>query len=532
LTRLLDLSARDRHFAHAFGNQHRVLAFGGKLCPLDGQPKMEGFLLCCSGRLSTSRSAEFQAELAVRVTSAGWEATHASWKRDGAVITLASGETTANSQILHIVLTIDDPDETSYRRVFGYLSNQVVALSENCDPHVSASELPATRGVVARLLSDKDLADEMDGRRVAVYTGAGVSRASGIPTFDGDGSLTNAFPLMDIFPGAVFEWMVDRPQDLMSVVGNFQTALFTSQPNAAHYAIAQLERICAIPVVVTNNFDHLHELAGSRHVHHTHQEGASMKLEEIDMLVITGVSTDEHGLIDRLRSEGAKIVAIGPQPPSYLFESDSFVEGIAEEIFPSIVEHTIRARKDRSRPYPPPCTKDEFTRLVMRVSANAPHPHSKIHGETHWRRVASIGAHLATQDPTGDPWLVLLFALFHDSQRHVDGDDPEHGARAADLLRRMEGTLFTLSESRRCLLESACISHTLGEVSREPTTGLCWDSDRLDLWRCGIAPDPQYLSRGVALAPATITWTKEEHDIDLPWPALYDLYAQITDPIS
>lgn len=521
------LPASDRHFAHSFGNQHRVLAFGGKLLPHDGQLEIAGFVLSCSGRLATAQTAKFHAELNLRLTSGGWRSAGNSWKQDRAVLALASGEATASSQILHIVLTIDDPDETTYRRVFGHVSKQTAALSRNLDQQSSGLESTPAQGVAARLLSVTSLAREMNSHRVMVYTGAGVSLASGIATFDGDGSLTKVFPLMDSFPGIVLDWMIDRPQELMSVLGHFQTALLSSKPNAAHHAIAQLERLGPVVTVVTNNFDHLHEAAGSRQVFRTHEGGASKESEKIDLLVVTGVSTDEYGLVDRLRTAGVNVVAIGPRPPGYLTPGDGFVEGIAEEVFPSVVRHISNVRRREARSLPPPCTSGEFSRLARAVSSKAPHPNSKVHGDSHWRRVAFIAAHLASRVPGGDPWLALLFALFHDSQRHTDGEDPEHGARAADLVRQLEGTLFELSAPRRSLLERACVAHALGEISCDPTVGLCWDSDRLDLWRCGIAPDPEYLSTAAALEPTTREWASQNHGASVSWSALYDLYSNL-----
>src|SRR5690606_8923116 len=54
-----------------------------------------------------------------------------------------------------------------------------------------------------------------------------------------------------------------------------------------------------------------------------------------------------------------------------------------------------------------------------------------IHGVAHWARVRFHGVSLARELglDTGVP---RLFAILHDSQRRYEGDDPEHGPRAAD----------------------------------------------------------------------------------------------------
>ena len=44
------------------------------------------------------------------------------------------------------------------------------------------------------------------------------------------------------------------------------------------------------------------------------------------------------------------------------------------------------------------------------------------------------------------------------------------------------------------LLAFACEEHTNGGIGPDPTVGVCWDADRLNLWRVGIIPDPRFLS--------------------------------------
>ena len=44
--------------------------------------------------------------------------------------------------------------------------------------------------------------------------------------------------------------------------------------------------------------------------------------------------------------------------------------------------------------------------------------------------------------------------------------------------------------------------------SNDITIQSCWDSDRLDLWRAGIEPDPKYLYTETAKELKTISWAK------------------------
>ena len=100
-------------------------------------------------------------------------------------------------------------------------------------------------------------------RRVVVFTGAGVSADSGIPTFRGAGGLWREFRPEELAtpqafrrdPALVWEWYEWR-RDLIR----------KAQPNAAHNAVARLTDA----VVVTQNVDALHARAGSRDVIELH----------------------------------------------------------------------------------------------------------------------------------------------------------------------------------------------------------------------------------------------------------------------
>jgi HD superfamily phosphodiesterase len=82
---------------------------------------------------------------------------------------------------------------------------------------------------------------------------------------------------------------------------------------------------------------------------------------------------------------------------------------------------------------------DGFADLISDVHARSPLVHSKAHGDHHWRLVAWTGYQLLQQLTRVDPLVVLLFGLFHDSQRENEYDDPEHGRRGGELARELLG---------------------------------------------------------------------------------------------
>ncbi|RSD11506.1 SIR2 family NAD-dependent protein deacylase [Amycolatopsis eburnea] len=98
-------------------------------------------------------------------------------------------------------------------------------------------------------------------RLVGVLTGAGISTASGIPDYRGpDGvwtrspSAVNAFTLTNFMADAVV-----RKEFWRSYTGH---AAWRAEPNAAHRALADLDRAGTAVRVLTQNVDGLHQRAG------------------------------------------------------------------------------------------------------------------------------------------------------------------------------------------------------------------------------------------------------------------------------
>lgn len=130
-----------------------------------------------------------------------------------------------------------------------------------------------------------------------------------------------------------------------------------------------------------------------------------------------------------------------------------------------------------------------------------------IHGPSHWGRVRLNGLFLADQYGA-NAHVVELFALLHDSQRHNEWRDPDHGKRAASWARELNGQFFDADESELELLSLACELHSDGALEADLTVQCCWDADRLDLWRVGVKPDPRYLCTPMArrIALGDVGW--------------------------
>jgi uncharacterized protein len=138
--------------------------------------------------------------------------------------------------------------------------------------------------------------------------------------------------------------------------------------------------------------------------------------------------------------------------------------------------------------------------LIARVRSEFALSWDGIHGVAHWARVRDTGLRLARL--TGaNPQVVALFAFLHDAKRVNDGRDLDHGKRAAEFTRSLQGSLIALPDEDLDLLTFACEYHTDGLTEAHVTVQTCWDADRLDLGRIGIRPNPRYLCTSAATEP-------------------------------
>lgn len=105
---------------------------------------------------------------------------------------------------------------------------------------------------------------------IVILTGAGISKESGLDTFrDADGVWAR-YSMEDVCSPQGF---ARNPALVHEFYNNRRSALAGVSPNAAHHALARLEREWKGEVlVVTQNVDDLHERAGSRNLIHMHGE--------------------------------------------------------------------------------------------------------------------------------------------------------------------------------------------------------------------------------------------------------------------
>ena len=112
-------------------------------------------------------------------------------------------------------------------------------------------------------------------KKIVVLTGAGVSAESGVSTFRDSDGLWEQHKVEDV---ASIEGWYRNPSLVLEFYNARRSQLAQVRPNAAHYAIAELEKDYDV-TVITQNVDNLHERAGSTRLIHLHGELTKVRPE-------------------------------------------------------------------------------------------------------------------------------------------------------------------------------------------------------------------------------------------------------------
>jgi NAD-dependent deacetylase len=249
---------------------------------------------------------------------------------------------------------------------------------------------PIPDSLISRLLA---------AERITIFTGAGVSAESGVPTFRGNEGLWKKFKPEELAnltafmknPDLVWEWYQAR-----------RTIIGSVQPNAGHRALAEMEGLFPACALITQNVDNLHRRAGSRNIFELHGniernycltcgtrytgpelpqtgtvprcsragcnglirpdvvwfgemlpedewEGAVRASASADVFLSIGTSGAVYpaaSLPLMAKQQGAWLVEINPEPTPLTPSADLFLQGLSGEILPAIVR-TLNERRDQ-----------------------------------------------------------------------------------------------------------------------------------------------------------------------------------------
>ena len=155
-----------------------------------------------------------------------------------------------------------------------------------------------------------------------------------------------------------------------------------------------------------------------------------------------------------------------------------------------------------------------------------------LHGVAHWWRVRH-NAQLLAPALGASVKVARLFAIFHDSHRQDDDEDPQHGPRAAAWLAQLRSgdmtahgaceatrqVIVALTHAEFSNLHQACLLHTGSRHHPDATVAACFTADRLDLSRVGIRPDPAWMPVPTHLVDDTFIEAAMQRELlGLAWP--------------
>jgi NAD-dependent deacetylase len=224
--------------------------------------------------------------------------------------------------------------------------------------------------------------------RLFMLTGAGISAESGLATFRGAGGLWNGHRVEEV---ATPEAWQSNPELVWRFYSMRRRAALAAEPNAAHRAIAAIERKLGNRFYLcTQNVDDLHERAGSERVHHMHGSlfqsrcvlcerpfpdkafyetaaslpkcadcGASIRpnvvwfgevpialdgiyreLNRATVLLVVGTSGAAYpaaGLVQVANQRGIRSVYVGPEEPLNADAFDQIMLGSATQVLPDLL---------------------------------------------------------------------------------------------------------------------------------------------------------------------------------------------------
>jgi len=117
------------------------------------------------------------------------------------------------------------------------------------------------------LISEQLIDILKNAKRVAVLTGAGVSAESGVPTFRGTDGLWKRFSPEEL---ASFDAFMRNPELVWEWYQYRRSLIYDIKPNTGHYALAEMEDLFDDFILITQNVDGLHQVAGSKKIIELH----------------------------------------------------------------------------------------------------------------------------------------------------------------------------------------------------------------------------------------------------------------------
>lgn len=158
-----------------------------------------------------------------------------------------------------------------------------------------------------------------NSKQLVAFTGAGLSAESGIPTYRGAGGLWSKY---DPSKYADINYFMQDPSYYWNFFKEVRYPILKdAQPNAAHFALAELEKQGKLILSITQNIDGLLQIAGQENVCELHGNTRKIKclncdkkypMEEIYQLLDEKLPPDCPGCKGLLKPD---VVLFGEQLP-------------------------------------------------------------------------------------------------------------------------------------------------------------------------------------------------------------------------
>lgn len=116
----------------------------------------------------------------------------------------------------------------------------------------------------------------LQSRYAVALTGAGISVESGIPDFRSPGGLWSRYDPMEF--GYIDSFRAN-PGRVWKMLLEMDELLRQANPNPAHFALAELEKLGLLKGVITQNVDSLHQRAGSLNVIEFHGHNRTLRCD-------------------------------------------------------------------------------------------------------------------------------------------------------------------------------------------------------------------------------------------------------------
>lgn len=168
-------------------------------------------------------------------------------------------------------------------------------------------------------------------KRVIVFSGAGLSTESGIPDFRSPGGVWDRYNPEDFYFQNFLSSEASR-EKYWQMSTEMYEPMKKAQPNLAHLAIAEMERLGKLDCVITQNIDGLHFKAGNSEDKVIQLHGTAMSVSCLSC----GKKYDRNEIQERLR-RGLKVPYCdecgGPLKPATISFGQAMPERETQEAY-------------------------------------------------------------------------------------------------------------------------------------------------------------------------------------------------------